>query len=153
LADVGTTRIQAVEFGRGTSLGYRTPLRRLATTTGGSYLYIDVSEFPRNASGYCRRAGTRQSVQGATIAGGTPGGLPAEPAAPPATPGRLKTMGGWGRRPEGDAPGELTWASLQSGLPPEKKRIATTGRGKSEYEDDRSTRAEGRTWPAHLWGT
>jgi hypothetical protein len=52
LAEVGTTRIQAVEFGRGTNLGQRTPLGRLATTTGGSYLYIDVSQFPRNADGY-----------------------------------------------------------------------------------------------------
>ena len=47
LAEAGTTRIQAIEFGRGTSLGQRTPLDRLATTTGGSYLYIDVSRFPR----------------------------------------------------------------------------------------------------------
>jgi hypothetical protein len=52
LAVVGTTRIQAVEFGRGTSLGYGTPLRRLATTTGGSYLYIDVHKFPKNEAGY-----------------------------------------------------------------------------------------------------
>ncbi len=52
LAEVGTTRIHAVEFGRGTNLGQRTPLGRLATTTGGSYLYIDVSQFPRNADGY-----------------------------------------------------------------------------------------------------
>jgi hypothetical protein len=52
LAEVGTARIQAVEFGRGTSLGYGTPLRRLATTTGGSYRYIDVSQFPRNEGGY-----------------------------------------------------------------------------------------------------
>jgi hypothetical protein len=52
LAEVGTARIQAVEFGRGTSFGYGTPLRRLATTTGGSYRYIDVSQFPRNEGGY-----------------------------------------------------------------------------------------------------
>jgi von Willebrand factor type A domain len=52
LAEVGSTRIQAVEFGRGTELGQRTPLGRLATTTGGSYLYIDVSHFPRGASGF-----------------------------------------------------------------------------------------------------
>ena len=52
LAEVGTTRIQAVEFGRGINLGERTPLRRLATTTGGAYLYIDVSQFPRSAAGY-----------------------------------------------------------------------------------------------------
>jgi hypothetical protein len=52
LAEVGTTRIQAVEFGRGTELGQRTPLGRLATTTGGSYLYIDVSHFPRSSGGF-----------------------------------------------------------------------------------------------------
>ncbi|HEX3447153.1 MAG TPA: VWA domain-containing protein [Isosphaeraceae bacterium] len=52
LAEVGPTRIQAVEFGRGTELGQRTPLGRLATTTGGSYLYIDVSHFPRSSSGF-----------------------------------------------------------------------------------------------------
>jgi hypothetical protein len=52
LAEVGPTRIQAVEFGRGTELGQRTPLGRLATTTGGSYLYIDVSHFPRSNSGF-----------------------------------------------------------------------------------------------------
>src|SRR5262249_34166842 len=52
LAEAGTTRIQAVEFGRGVNLGERTPLRRLAATTGGAYLYIDVSQFPRSAAGY-----------------------------------------------------------------------------------------------------
>jgi von Willebrand factor type A domain len=52
LSEAGTTRIQAVEFGRGVSLGERTPLRRLATTTGGAYLYIDVSQFPRSEAGY-----------------------------------------------------------------------------------------------------
>jgi hypothetical protein len=52
LAEAGSTRIQAVEFGRGVNLGERTPLRRLATTTGGSYLYIDVSQFPRSVDGY-----------------------------------------------------------------------------------------------------
>ncbi len=52
LAEVGSTRIQAVEFGRGTELGQRTPLGRLATTTGGAYLYVDVSRFPRGASGF-----------------------------------------------------------------------------------------------------
>jgi hypothetical protein len=51
LQEVGTTRIQAIEFGRGTNLGQSTPLRRLATTTGGSYLYIDVSQFPRSEAG------------------------------------------------------------------------------------------------------
>ena len=46
LTEVGPTRIQAVEFGFGMSLGQRTPLGRLATTTGGTYRYIDVSNFP-----------------------------------------------------------------------------------------------------------
>ena len=52
LAEAGGTRIQAVEFGRGSDLGMETPLRRLATTTGGTYRYIDVTTFPRSASGY-----------------------------------------------------------------------------------------------------
>lgn len=52
LAEAGATRIQAVEFGRGINLGERTPLRRLATTTGGAYLYIDVSQFPRTSAGF-----------------------------------------------------------------------------------------------------
>jgi hypothetical protein len=46
------TRIQAVEFGRGSDLGTQTPLRRLATSTGGTYRFIDVSRFPRSPSGY-----------------------------------------------------------------------------------------------------
>jgi len=52
LAEVGSTRIQAVEFGLGTELGLRSPLSRLATTTGGTYLYIDVSKFPRSSGGF-----------------------------------------------------------------------------------------------------
>jgi hypothetical protein len=52
LMEAGSTRIQAVEFGRGMELGQRTPLARLATTTGGSYLYIDVSQFPRSSAGF-----------------------------------------------------------------------------------------------------
>ena len=52
LTEVGSARIQAIEFGRGMVLGQRTPLGRLATTTGGSYLYIDVSKFPRSAAGF-----------------------------------------------------------------------------------------------------
>ena len=52
LAEAGGSRIQAVEFGRGSDLGMETPLRRLATTTGGTYRYIDVTNFPRSASGY-----------------------------------------------------------------------------------------------------
>ena len=47
LAEIGKTRIQAVEFGRGPPLNERTPLHRLSNTTGGSYFYIDVSQFPR----------------------------------------------------------------------------------------------------------
>src|SRR5271157_1145213 len=52
LAEANGSRIQAVEFGRGTDLGMQTPLRRLATTTGGTYRFIDVTGFPRSASGY-----------------------------------------------------------------------------------------------------
>jgi hypothetical protein len=52
LTEVGPTRIQAVEFGLGTRLGERTPLGRLANTTGGTYLYIDVNRFPRSAAGF-----------------------------------------------------------------------------------------------------
>src|SRR5271166_5226528 len=52
LAEANGSRIQAVEFGRGTDLGMQTPLRRLATTTGGTYRFIDVTNFPRSASGY-----------------------------------------------------------------------------------------------------
>ena len=52
LAEAGTTRIQAVEFGRGNDLGMETPLRRMATATGGTYRYIDVTSFPKSAAGY-----------------------------------------------------------------------------------------------------
>lgn len=52
LTEVGPTRIQAVEFGHGTDLGRRTPLGRLAITTGGSYRYIDVMQFPRSDAGF-----------------------------------------------------------------------------------------------------
>jgi hypothetical protein len=52
LGEVGSTRIQAIEFGLGTELGQRSPLARLATATGGTYLYIDVSRFPRSSAGY-----------------------------------------------------------------------------------------------------
>jgi hypothetical protein len=41
------TRIHAVRFGRGPEADSRTPLRRLANSTGGSYVYLDVSQFPR----------------------------------------------------------------------------------------------------------
>src|SRR5271157_1344011 len=52
LAETHGSRIQAVEFDLGPDLGKQTPLRRLATTTGGTYRYIDVTSFPRSASGY-----------------------------------------------------------------------------------------------------
>jgi len=47
LAEAGKTRIQAVEFGRGAELGGSGPLRRLASSTGGSYRYLDVTRFPK----------------------------------------------------------------------------------------------------------
>jgi hypothetical protein len=47
LAEAGKTRIQAIEFGRGPEVGSSGPLRKLATTTGGSYRYLDVTNFPR----------------------------------------------------------------------------------------------------------
>src|SRR5262249_40450587 len=76
---------------------------------------VATTPLPRSAEG---PDGTGQGgtifSQVAEVAGGTPGGLPAEPAATPATRGRLKPVGGWGRRPQGDAPGELTWASLHA---------------------------------------
>lgn len=50
LAERGKTRIQAIEFGLGPDLaGEGSPLRRLATTTGGEYRYLDVLKFPRIA--------------------------------------------------------------------------------------------------------
>jgi hypothetical protein len=52
LSEVGSTRLHAVEFGRGSALGERPPLDRLATTTGGAYLYVDVSRFPRSNAGF-----------------------------------------------------------------------------------------------------
>jgi hypothetical protein len=48
VAEAGKTRIQAVEFGRGFEIpGVPNPLRNLATATGGTYRYIDVTQFPR----------------------------------------------------------------------------------------------------------
>ncbi len=52
LNEVGSTRIQAVEFGSGTHLGQRSALARLAAKTGGTYRYIDVSQFPKSSSGF-----------------------------------------------------------------------------------------------------
>ncbi|HEV3163112.1 MAG TPA: hypothetical protein VGZ22_03650 [Isosphaeraceae bacterium] len=45
VAEVGPTRIQAIEFGIGPSLSDSGPLRKLARRTGGSYRYIDVMRF------------------------------------------------------------------------------------------------------------
>lgn len=47
LAEVGTTRIQAIEFGVGPDLNASGPLRRLAGTSGGTYRYVDVANFGR----------------------------------------------------------------------------------------------------------
>jgi len=47
VAEAGATRIQAIEFGLGPSLSDSTPLRKLASSTGGSYRYIDVGKFPK----------------------------------------------------------------------------------------------------------
>ena len=52
LAEAQGSRIQAVEFGVGPSLGKHTPFRRLAVSTGGTYRYVDVMWFPRSANGY-----------------------------------------------------------------------------------------------------
>ena len=52
LAEAQGTRIQAVEFGRGPDLGMQSPLRRLATSSGGTYRFIDVTRFPRGPSDY-----------------------------------------------------------------------------------------------------
>lgn len=47
LGSTAGTRIQAIEFGLGPSLNENTPLRRLATSTGGTYRYIDVTRFSK----------------------------------------------------------------------------------------------------------
>jgi len=52
LSEAGGSRIQAIEFGVGRDLGQNTPLRRLATTSGGAYSYVDTSKFPKSAAGY-----------------------------------------------------------------------------------------------------
>jgi hypothetical protein len=46
-AAVQKTRIQVIELGRGPEANQKSPLRRLATSTGGSYLDLDVTKFPR----------------------------------------------------------------------------------------------------------
>ncbi len=43
----GPIRIQAIEFGLGPDLGVVVPLRTLATSTGGSYRYVDLTLFSR----------------------------------------------------------------------------------------------------------
>jgi hypothetical protein len=48
LSQAGKTRIQAVEFALGVDLGGRAnPLKHLATASGGSYRYIDVTQFAK----------------------------------------------------------------------------------------------------------
>jgi hypothetical protein len=48
IAEAGKTRIQAVQFGTGYEIASTTnPLRRLTSSTGGTYRYIDVSGFPK----------------------------------------------------------------------------------------------------------
>jgi len=51
LAMAGSSRIQAIEFGRGSAPAPATPLRRLATSTSGTYRYVDVTTFPSTTSG------------------------------------------------------------------------------------------------------
>ena len=49
LSEAGGIRIQAVEFRSGPDLGSgANPLHRLATSTGGTYRYIDVTKFARS---------------------------------------------------------------------------------------------------------
>ena len=51
LREVGSSSIQAIEFGFGEAPGEKHPLTRLAAATGGSYVYTDVSRFPKRAKG------------------------------------------------------------------------------------------------------
>jgi hypothetical protein len=46
LKEVGSARIQAIQFGYGLDSGEGDPLRSLAHLTGGTYRHIDVSKFP-----------------------------------------------------------------------------------------------------------
>jgi RNA polymerase sigma factor (sigma-70 family) len=48
LTKVASTRVQVVQFGRGTEPDQRSPLRRLAATTGGSFVFKDVNRFPQS---------------------------------------------------------------------------------------------------------
>ncbi|WP_165070680.1 vWA domain-containing protein [Paludisphaera rhizosphaerae] len=52
LAESKGSRIQAIEFGLGRDIGQNTPLRRLATESGGAYHYVDTSRFPKSPNGY-----------------------------------------------------------------------------------------------------
>lgn len=45
IAEAGSTRIQAIEFGVGRDLEMANPLRKLAVATGGTYRYIDITKF------------------------------------------------------------------------------------------------------------
>ncbi len=47
LAEAGKTRIQSIEFGVGPDVGVSAPLRKLASGTGGTYRYLDVTTFGR----------------------------------------------------------------------------------------------------------
>jgi RNA polymerase sigma factor (sigma-70 family) len=48
LREVGSTRIQAVQFGPGPKWRDVPPLSRFAATTGGTYMYKNVALFPRS---------------------------------------------------------------------------------------------------------
>jgi RNA polymerase sigma factor (sigma-70 family) len=50
LPEVGSTSILAVEFGRGNRPEEPRPFRRLAAATQGSYVYKDITRFPRSKS-------------------------------------------------------------------------------------------------------
>jgi RNA polymerase sigma factor (sigma-70 family) len=52
LGEVGSTSIMAVEFGRGNAPDKPGPFRRLAAATHGSYVYKDVTRFPRSKRGH-----------------------------------------------------------------------------------------------------
>ena len=48
LPEVGSTRIQAVQFGPGPRPSELPPLGRFAAATGGTYVYKNVASFPRS---------------------------------------------------------------------------------------------------------
>ena len=43
-----STRVQVVQFGQGTDPRQQSPLRRLAATSGGSFVFKDVNKFPQS---------------------------------------------------------------------------------------------------------